>query len=146
MAAGALPFNAASRTERACLGVGARCPRLGGRGDEGRELLAHLGSRKGSQARRRTYRLARSAAEITGVEVVAAVDGPLPAETPKISAEGAALDWRRQDVCEESAAVVRSIREGVRLAELTAEKPTTKKESTAEGWRGVIPAPQAYGR
>jgi DNA-binding IscR family transcriptional regulator len=97
--------------------------------------MADLGSRKGSPARRRTYRLARSAAEIPVVEVVEAVDGPLPAETPQISAERVALDRRLQDVCEESTAVVRSIREGVRLAELTAEKPTTKKESAAEGWR-----------
>jgi hypothetical protein len=62
------------------------------------------------------------------VEVVEAVDGPLPAETPKISAEGAALDWRRQDVCEESAAVVRSIREGVRLAKTAAKKPRQRKK------------------
>jgi hypothetical protein len=34
------------------------------------------------------------------VEVVEAVDGPLLAETPKISAESAALDRRLQAVCE----------------------------------------------
>jgi Rrf2 family protein len=66
------------------------------------------------------YRLARPAAEITLLDVVETVDGPLRAEAPQDSGD-AAFDGTLQAVCEDVAERTRSVLSGVTLADLAAE-------------------------
>jgi Rrf2 family protein len=69
------------------------------------------------------YSLARPAKDITLLEVIEAVAGPLPAlAEPVVGAEGKALGQRLQAVCDEVLAVVRVRLEKVTLAELAKGK------------------------
>ncbi|HKI34644.1 MAG TPA: Rrf2 family transcriptional regulator [Gemmataceae bacterium] len=69
------------------------------------------------------YRLARPAKDVTLLEVVEAVDGPIHGEAPDLGKEGvAALDKRLQAVCDEAAALVRQRLAKVTLAELAKGK------------------------
>ena len=68
------------------------------------------------------YRLARPPKDVTLLEIVEAVEGPLLADAGKEGKEGAALDKRLQAVCDEALAVVRERLEQVTLAELTRGK------------------------
>jgi Rrf2 family protein len=76
-------------------------------------LLSRKGPRGG-------YRLARPAAKVTLLEVVEAVDGPVPAEAPGVAEgeAGKALDARLQEVCEHLAGLTRRRLAGVRLSDL----------------------------
>ena len=65
------------------------------------------------------YSLAKRPRDITLLEVIEAVDGPLRAMAELVGdGEGAALDKRLQVVCDEALAVVREGLEKVTLAEL----------------------------
>jgi Rrf2 family protein len=65
------------------------------------------------------FRLARPAKDITLLEVVEAVDGPIRGEVPLSGTKGAGrLDARLAEVCDEAARVVRERLGKVRLAEL----------------------------
>jgi Rrf2 family protein len=69
------------------------------------------------------YRLARPARQITLLEVIEAVDGPIRGAAPAVGKDGAAaLDRRLQAVCEGAADVVRERIGKVTLAELTRGK------------------------
>jgi Rrf2 family protein len=65
------------------------------------------------------YRLARPAAEITMLEVVQAVDGPVDGRNP-LALGGDPLDRKLEQACERSAGAVRGVLGGVRLSELAA--------------------------
>jgi Rrf2 family protein len=65
------------------------------------------------------YRLARSARDITLLEVVEAVDGPIQGSAPLSDTRGAErLDVRLSEVCRQAAGVVRERFGKVRLSEL----------------------------
>ena len=69
------------------------------------------------------YSLARPAKDVTLLEVVEAVDGPLLALADLVGGgEGKALDKRLQAVCDEALAVVRERLAGVTLADLAKGK------------------------
>jgi Rrf2 family protein len=82
-----------------------------------------LHSLKGPQG---GYRLARPTEMITLLQIVEAVDGTLRAEAPQAS-EDAAFDRRLQAVCEDVARAVRTVLEGVTLADLAAGKKGTRR-------------------
>jgi Rrf2 family protein len=64
------------------------------------------------------YALARDPKDITLLEVVEVVDGPLRGDAGAVGTAGDALDRRLQAVCDQSAAVVRERLAKVTLAEL----------------------------
>jgi Rrf2 family protein len=64
------------------------------------------------------YRLARAPKDVTLLEVVEAVEGPLRGLAEPVGKEGAALNKRLQVVCDEVAALVRERLAAVTLAEL----------------------------
>jgi Rrf2 family protein len=70
------------------------------------------------------YWLARLAKEITLLEVVEAVDGPIRGDAPPVGqgADAAALDRRLQQACDDAAALVRERLGKVTLAELARAK------------------------
>jgi Rrf2 family protein len=69
------------------------------------------------------YRLARPAKQITVLEVVEAVDGPIRSEAPAVGSNGgAALDKRLQSVCDSAAALTRQRLAKTTLAELLRTK------------------------
>ncbi|HKI33718.1 MAG TPA: Rrf2 family transcriptional regulator [Gemmataceae bacterium] len=69
------------------------------------------------------YRLARLAKDVTLLEVVEAVDGPIRGAAPDVGqGKEAAFDKRLQAVCDEVAAVVRERLAKVTLAELAKGK------------------------
>jgi Rrf2 family protein len=69
------------------------------------------------------YRLARAPKDVTLLEVVEAVDGPVRGDAPAVGGgEGAALDKRLQAVCDGAAALVRERLGKVTLAELAKGK------------------------
>src|SRR5262245_60950013 len=82
----------------------------------GRVVLASRGSRRGG------YRLARPARDITLLEVVEAVEGPVRGQAvPVAGREGALLDARLQEVCESVAESVRRRLGKVTVADLADE-------------------------
>ena len=64
------------------------------------------------------FRLARAASQITLLEVVEAVDGPLRAEAPRVAGVRDGLDPRLEGVCERVAEEVRRRFGQVRLSDL----------------------------
>jgi Rrf2 family protein len=65
------------------------------------------------------YRLARSASDVTMLEVVEAVDGPIRGQAPLSQVEGdGQLDRRLELICDESAEQIRKQLQKVRIAEL----------------------------
>jgi Rrf2 family protein len=65
------------------------------------------------------FRLARPARDITLLEVMEAVDGPVRGEAPRLGgARNARLDARLQEVCERAAELVRRRLRAVSLADL----------------------------
>ena len=65
------------------------------------------------------YRLARAPKDITLLEVVEAVDGPIRSEAPEVGKNGgAALDRRLQHVCDGAAALTRQRLAKTTLADL----------------------------
>lgn len=69
------------------------------------------------------YRLARPAKQITLLEVVEAVDGPIRGAAPAVGKDGAAaFDKRLQGICEAVATLVRERLGKVTLAELARAK------------------------
>ena len=69
------------------------------------------------------YSLARPAKDITLLEIIEAVDGPIHGEAPTIRAGGAtALDTRLQDVSDGAAVLLREWLAEVTLAELARRK------------------------
>ena len=69
------------------------------------------------------YSLARPAKDITLLEIIEAVDGPIKGEAPGVSTGGAtALDKRLQDVSDGAAVLMRGWLAEVTLAELAKEK------------------------
>jgi Rrf2 family protein len=80
------------------------------------EVARVLRTRKGPRG---GYRLARPAGDITLLEVVEAVDGPVRGAAPLVGTQGAGrLDARLARVCEEAAGLVRERLGRVRLSEL----------------------------
>jgi Rrf2 family protein len=70
------------------------------------------------RGRRGGCRLAKSAASITLLEVVEAVDGPIRGEAPLAQGSPDPLDARLQEMCEEVAGLVRRRLGRVRLSDL----------------------------
>jgi Rrf2 family protein len=70
------------------------------------------------------YRLARPAQDITLLEVIEAVDGPIRGDAPPVGAgkEGAALAKRLQEACDRAAELVRGRLAKVTLADLVRRK------------------------
>ena len=69
------------------------------------------------------YRLARAPKDITLLEVVEAVDGPIRGDAPAVGRGGAAaLDRRLQQMCDEAAALAHERLAKVTLAELAKGK------------------------
>jgi Rrf2 family protein len=68
------------------------------------------------------YRLARPAARISLLEVVDAVDGPLPCEAPLAGGGQDPLDARLGEICTAAAGLVRRHLGGVRLADLAGRR------------------------
>jgi Rrf2 family protein len=68
------------------------------------------------------YSLAKAPKDVTLLDVVEAVEGPLRADAGTVGKEGAALDKRLQAVCDEALAVVRERLAKVTLAELARGK------------------------
>jgi Rrf2 family protein len=66
------------------------------------------------------YRLARPPQRISLLDVVEAVDGPMPGEVPRLGAD-AKLDARLQEACEAAAEVVRAGLRKVSIANLAGE-------------------------
>jgi Rrf2 family protein len=65
------------------------------------------------------YRLARSASDLTMLEVVEAVDGPIRGQAPLSQVEGdGQLDRRLEMICDQSAEQIRKQLQKVRIAEL----------------------------
>jgi Rrf2 family protein len=65
------------------------------------------------------YRLARSASDLTMLEVVEAVDGPIRGQAPLSQIEGdGQLDRRLEMICDQSAEQIRKQLQKVRIAEL----------------------------
>jgi Rrf2 family protein len=64
------------------------------------------------------YRLARPAEQISLLEVVEGVDGPVRGDAPPVKGGDGRLDRRLQTVCDQAAAVVRRKLVRVSLAEL----------------------------
>jgi Rrf2 family protein len=69
------------------------------------------------------YRLARSASDVTMLDVVEAVDGPIRGHAPLSQTEGdGQLDVRLETICDQSAEQVRKQLQKVRIAELASNK------------------------
>jgi Rrf2 family protein len=68
------------------------------------------------------YRLARPAKEISLLEVIEAVDGPVRGEAPPVGDGAAKLDRRLQAVCEAAAGAVRDTLRGISVAGLARKK------------------------
>lgn len=76
------------------------------------------------------YQLARPASEITMLEVVEAVDGPIRGQVPfGINGEGSRLDRHLQAICQQIADQTRRQLQKVRLSELAGQ---LKERSAAE--------------
>jgi Rrf2 family protein len=75
-------------------------------------ILRAVGGQRGG------FRLGRPAAEVTLLEVVEAVDGPLRGEAPVVSQLKDGLDARFGEICAEVAILVRRRLGRVRLADL----------------------------
>src|SRR5438034_4739652 len=68
------------------------------------------------------YRLARSPSQVTMLEIVEAVDGPIRGQAPLSQIEGdGQLDRRLEAVCNQSAEQIRKQLQKVRIAELAAK-------------------------
>ena len=68
------------------------------------------------------YRLARSASDISMLEVVEAVDGPIRGQAPLSQTQGdGALDRRLETICNQSAEQLRKQLHKVRLSELASK-------------------------
>ena len=73
--------------------------------------------------RERGYRLARSASDLTMLEVVEAVDGPIRGQAPLSQIEGdGQLDRRLEMICDQSAEQIRKRLQKVRIAELAGKR------------------------
>jgi Rrf2 family protein len=82
-------------------------------------LLADAGILRPVRGPHGGYRLAKPAQQITLLDVVEAVDGPIRGEVPPVGqGANATLDRRLQQVCDETAALVRGRLAKVTLAEL----------------------------
>jgi Rrf2 family protein len=68
------------------------------------------------------YQLARPATDVTLLEVVEAVDGPLRGEAPVWGPNRGGLDARLREVCEEVAGLVRRRLGRVRLSDLAGKR------------------------
>jgi len=69
------------------------------------------------------YRLARSPSDITVLEIIEAVDGPIRGMAPLTDEKGGSpLDTKLEAVCEESAALVRKQLGAVKLSELASKR------------------------
>ena len=64
------------------------------------------------------YRLARSAADVTMLEVVEAVDGPIRGQAPVIEEATGPLNRKLEAVCKTTADAVRKLLEKVKISEL----------------------------
>ena len=64
------------------------------------------------------YRLARSPSDITLLEIVEAVDGPIRAQVPPIEGGDGRLDRRLEKICEQLAEETRNVFGKVRIADL----------------------------
>jgi Rrf2 family protein len=80
--------------------------------------LARAGILRSNRGPSGGYALARDPKDVTLLEVVEAVDGPLRGDAGTAGKEGAALGRRLQDVCDGAAARVRERLKKVTLAEL----------------------------
>jgi Rrf2 family protein len=69
------------------------------------------------------YRLARPPSEITLLEVVEAVDGPIRAQVPPVEASDGKLDKRLERICEGLAQQTRNVFGKVRLSDLAGKGP-----------------------
>jgi Rrf2 family protein len=68
------------------------------------------------------YRLARSASDLTMLDVVEAVDGPIRGQAPLAHVEGdGQLDRRLELICDQSAEQIRKQFQKVRIAELASK-------------------------
>jgi Rrf2 family protein len=69
------------------------------------------------------YRLARSASELTMLEVIEAVDGPIHGQAPFSQTErDGQLDRRLETICNQSAEQIRKQLQKVRIAELAGKR------------------------
>jgi Rrf2 family protein len=85
--------------------------------------LAMAGMLRSVKGPRGGYRLNRPAKDISVLEVVEAVDGPLPGEAPHVGGAGTdALDRRLDDVCRQAAEAVRDCLREVTLVDLAPPK------------------------
>ena len=64
------------------------------------------------------YRLARPATDITMLEIVEAVDGPIRGQVPPLSGNGNRVDRMFEDVCNQAADKVRKQLQKVRISDL----------------------------
>src|SRR5262249_34564543 len=67
------------------------------------------------------YRLARPASEVTLLDIVEAVDGPVRGQAPVTDAHSAALDKRLDAICNEAADATRRQLQRVKISELAKE-------------------------
>jgi Rrf2 family protein len=68
------------------------------------------------------YRLARSASDVTMLEVVEAVDGPIRGQAPQSHVEGdGQLDRRLETICNQSSEQIRKNFQKVRISELASK-------------------------
>jgi Rrf2 family protein len=72
------------------------------------------------------YRLARSPADISLLEIVEAVDGPIRAQVPPVEAGDGKLDKRLEKICEAVAEEIRNAFAKVRVSDLAGKGGKSK--------------------
>src|SRR5438309_11282951 len=74
------------------------------------------------------YRLARPASDISMLEILEAVDGPIRGQAPLLEENNGPLNTKLEAICRQSAGQVRKHREQVRISELISTRKSERKE------------------
>ncbi len=64
------------------------------------------------------YRLARSAGDVTVLEIIEAVDGPIRGQAPQIEEAAGPLNKKLEDICKTAADAIRKQLEKVKISDL----------------------------